>query len=83
MTVTSSSGFVSLLFLVRCFRLSALYVVSQGLAFIRLAYLVIYIRAIAVLFLFVSLLIGEPRKIERMPTNKSSAVGLILRTLRL
>lgn len=60
LVVTAPSPVVSVLYLVALFMVSALYIVVTGVPFVGLVYLVVYVGAVAVLFLFVILLLNVP-----------------------
>jgi NADH:ubiquinone oxidoreductase subunit 6 (subunit J) len=60
LVVTAASPVVSVLFMVALFMLSAVYMVLAGLPFAGLVYLVVYVGAVAVLFLFVVMLLNVP-----------------------
>lgn len=60
LVVTAASPVVSVLFIVGLFILSAIYIVLAGLPFAGLVYLVVYVGAVAVLFLFVVILLNVP-----------------------
>jgi NADH:ubiquinone oxidoreductase subunit 6 (subunit J) len=60
LVVTAASPVVSVLYVVALFMLSAVYMVLAGLPFVGLVYLVVYVGAVAVLFLFVVMLLNVP-----------------------
>jgi NADH-ubiquinone oxidoreductase chain 6 len=60
LVVTATSPVVSVLYVVALFLLSAGYMILAGLPFVGLVYLVVYVGAIAVLFLFVVMMLNVP-----------------------
>jgi NADH:ubiquinone oxidoreductase subunit 6 (subunit J) len=60
LVVTAASPVLSVLFVVALFLLSALYMVLAGLPFVGLLYLLVYVGAVAVLFLFVVMMLNVP-----------------------
>ena len=60
LVVTAASPVLSVLFVVALFLLSAIYMVLAGLPFAGLVYLVVYVGAVAVLFLFVVMMLNVP-----------------------
>nr|WRO39383.1 NADH dehydrogenase subunit 6 [Floccularia luteovirens] len=57
-SITSKNPVVSVIFLISTFVQAALYLILIGINFIGLSYIVIYVGAIAVLFLFVIMMIN-------------------------
>lgn len=60
LVVTASSPVVSVLWLVALFMVAAGYMIVGGVPFVGLVYLVVYVGAVAVLFLFVILMLNVP-----------------------
>ena len=58
LVITSSNPVVSVLFLVTVFALSASYLLTLGVSFVGLTYLIVYVGAVAVLFLFVVIMLN-------------------------
>jgi len=56
--ITSSNPVISVLFLVTVFALAACYLLTLGVSFVGLAYLIVYVGAVAVLFLFVVMMLN-------------------------
>lgn len=56
--ITARSPIVAVLFLISVFVLAASYLISMGVTFIGLTYLVVYVGAVAVLFLFVVMMLN-------------------------
>ena len=57
-TITSKNPVISILFLISVFFQAAIYLILTGVNFIGLAYIIIYVGAIAVLFLFVIMMLN-------------------------
>ena len=58
LVITSSNPVVSVLFLVTVFVLAACYLLTLGVSFVGLTYLIVYVGAVAVLFLFVIMILN-------------------------
>jgi len=58
LVITATSPVASVMYLIAVFMNSAAYLVLLGLGFVGLAYLIVYIGAVAVLFLFVVMLLS-------------------------
>ncbi len=58
LVITSSNPVISVLFLVTVFALAACYLLTLGVSFVGLAYLIVYVGAVAVLFLFVVMMLN-------------------------
>ena len=56
--ITSKNPVVSVLFLISTFVLAACYVIFIGINFIGISYIIVYVGAIAVLFLFIIMMIN-------------------------
>ena len=57
-SITASSSVVSVILLIAGFVFAALLLINLGLVFVGLSYIIIYVGAIAVLFLFVIMMIN-------------------------
>jgi NADH-ubiquinone oxidoreductase chain 6 len=57
-SITSKNPVISVLFLIQTFVLSAGYLILIGINFIGISYIIVYVGAIAVLFLFVIMMIN-------------------------
>lgn len=57
-TITSKNPVISVLFLIATFVLSACYLMFSGVNFIGISYIIIYVGAIAILFLFIIMMIN-------------------------
>lgn len=69
LVITSSNPVVSVLFLVTVFVLAACYLMTLGVSFVGLTYLIVYVGAVAVLFLFVIMMLN-------IRVSEIAAVGL-------
>jgi NADH-ubiquinone oxidoreductase chain 6 len=58
LVITSKNPVISVLFLISLFIHSSCYLIVLGIGFVGLAYLIIYVGAITVLFLFVIMMIN-------------------------
>lgn len=77
MVITSKSPVSSVLFLVSVFVNSACYLVILGVGFIGLSYLIVYVGAIAILFLFVIMMLNL-RLVELVEVGKDYTKNLPL-----
>jgi NADH-ubiquinone oxidoreductase chain 6 len=57
-SITSKNPVVSVLFLISTFVLAACYIIYIGINFIGISYIIVYVGAIAVLFLFIIMMIN-------------------------
>lgn len=57
-SITSKNPVVSVLFLISTFVFAACYLIVNGINFIALSYIIVYVGAIAILFLFVVMMIN-------------------------
>jgi NADH-ubiquinone oxidoreductase chain 6 len=57
-SITSKNPVVSVLFLITTFVFAACYLLVNGINFIALSYIIVYVGAIAILFLFVVMMIN-------------------------
>lgn len=58
LSITSKNPVVSVLFLISTFVLAACYLIINGINFIAISYIIVYVGAIAILFLFVVMMIN-------------------------
>src|SRR5690554_860087 len=77
--ITTKNPIISILYLVGLFAGVAVYLIFTGLNFIGLSYLVIYIGAISVLFLFILMLINI--RISELQNNNRNSLLLGLITI--
>ena len=84
LVITSSNPVVSVLFLVTVFVLVSCYLLTINISFVGLSYLIVYVGAVAVLFLFVVIILNI-RVSEINPVNlegpKNMPLGLFVGTL--
>ena len=77
-TIISKNPIVSFLFLIGLFSSVSLYLIWSGLYFIGLSYLLVYIGAISILFIFILMLINI-RVSELLTDNRNSvALGVLV-----
>ena len=56
--ITSKNPVISVIFLISVFINSALYLILSGISFIGISYIIVYVGAIAILFLFILMMIN-------------------------
>jgi NADH-ubiquinone oxidoreductase chain 6 len=56
--ITSKNPVISVIFLISVFVNSALYLILSGISFIGISYIIVYVGAIAILFLFILMMIN-------------------------
>jgi NADH-ubiquinone oxidoreductase chain 6 len=72
--ITSKNPVVSVLFLIGLFLSIAIYLIIIGLSFIGLSYLLVYIGAVSILFLFILMLIDI--RISELQTETNNGIFL-------
>ena len=72
--ITSKNPIISVLFLIGLFASISSYLIILGLSFIGLSYLIVYIGAVSILFLFILMLINI--RISELQSNTSNSVPL-------
>ena len=72
--IVSKNPIVSVLFLIGLFANISLYLIILGLSFIGLSYLIVYIGAVSILFLFILMLINI--RISELQSNTSNSIPL-------
>ena len=77
--VISKNPIVSVLFLIGLFLCVASYLLILGVSFIGISYLLVYVGAVSILFLFILMLINV--RISELVTDTSSSVPLALLTI--
>ena len=70
---------ISVLFLIGLFSGVASYLIMLGLSFIGLSYLIVYVGAVSILFLFILMLINI--RISELQNNTNNSVPLVIATL--
>lgn len=78
-TITSKNPIVSILFLIGLFFFISLYLIYIGLGFIGLSYLLVYIGAISILFLFILMLINI--RTSELLTDNYNSIPLAIITI--
>ena len=84
LVITSGNPVVSVLFLVTVFVFAACYLLTLGVSFVGLTYLIVYVGAVAVLFLFVVMMLNiRVSEIVAVGTEhtKSIPLGIFVGTL--
>ena len=72
--IISKNPIISVLFLIGLFLSIACYLITLGLAFIGLSYLLVYVGAVSILFLFILMLINV--RISELLSNTSNSIPL-------
>ena len=72
--IISKNPVISILFLIGLFGGISCYLIILGLSFIGLTYLIVYIGAISILFLFIVMLINV--RISELQSNTSNSIPL-------
>jgi NADH-ubiquinone oxidoreductase chain 6 len=78
LVIISKNPIISVLYLIGLFASISSYLILIGLSFVGLSYLIVYIGAISILFLFILMLINI--RISELHSNKSNSIplGIIL-----
>src|SRR6516162_7238824 len=79
--IITKNPIISVLFLIGLFSGIASYLIILGLSFIGLSYLIVYIGAVSILFLFILMLINV--RISEIQNNTSNSIPLVFLTLLL
>jgi NADH-ubiquinone oxidoreductase chain 6 len=77
-TIVSKNPIVSVLFLICLFLNISCYLMALGLNFLGLSYLLVYVGAVSILFLFILMLINVRVSELLSDTNKSIPLGILL-----
>ena len=72
--IISVNPIVSVLFLIGLFLSIAIYLIILGISFIALSYLLVYVGAVSILFLFILMLINV--RISELLSETSNSIGL-------
>jgi NADH-ubiquinone oxidoreductase chain 6 len=80
LVITSNNPVISVLFLISVFLNVAGYLVLLGVAYLGLVYIIVYVGAIAILFIFVVMMLNI-RMVELLDTGKEYTKSLPLGTL--
>lgn len=78
LTIISKNPIVSVLFLIALFFSLASYLIVSGISFIGLSYLLVYVGAVSILFLFILMLINV--RISELLSDTSNITPLVLLT---
>ncbi len=76
LVIVSKNPIVSVLFLIGLFANISCYLIMLGLSFIGLSYLIVYIGAVSILFLFILMLINI--RISELQSDTSNSIPLAL-----
>src|SRR5271155_5837979 len=76
LVITSKNPIVSVLFLIALFLSISSYLIIIGINFIGLSYLLVYVGAVSILFLFILMLINV--RISELLSNTSNSIPLAL-----
>lgn len=74
--IISKNPIVSVLFLIGLFLSIALYLLSIGIGFIGLAYLLVYVGAVSILFLFILMLINV--RVSELFSDSKNSIPLVI-----
>jgi NADH-ubiquinone oxidoreductase chain 6 len=78
LVITTKNPVVSVLFLIGLFLSISCYLITLGLNFIGLSYLLVYVGAVSILFLFILMLINV--RISELLSNTSNSIPLVIIT---
>src|ERR1700735_3672933 len=76
--IISRNPIISVLFLISLFLFIAIYLIIIGLTFVGLSYLLVYIGAVSILFLFILMLIDIRVSELQTDTNNSIFLGMLI-----
>lgn len=76
LTILSKNPIVSILFLIALFASISSYLIIVGLSFIGLSYLIVYIGAVSILFLFILMLINV--RTSELQSNTTNSIVLAI-----
>lgn len=79
--IVSKNPIVSVLYLIGLFLNIAIYLMLQGLNFLGLAYLLVYVGAVSILFLFILMLINVRISEIVSSTSNSIPLGILIGTI--
>lgn len=74
LVIINKNPIVSVLFLISLFLSVASYIITLGISFIGLSYLLVYVGAVSILFIFILMLINV--RISELFTNTSNSIPL-------
>src|ERR1700712_2197224 len=78
LVIISKNPIVSILFLIALFLLVSVYLILIGINFIGISYLLVYIGAVSILFLFILMLIDIRISELHVKTNNNVVLGVVL-----
>ena len=76
LVITSKNPIVSVLFLIALFLSISSYLIILGISFIGLSYLLVYVGAVSILFLFILMLINV--RVSELLSNTSNSIPLAI-----
>ena len=74
--IISKNPVISVLFLIGLFLSIAIYLITLGLSFIGLSYLLVYVGAVSILFLFILMLINV--RVSELSSETSNSIPLAI-----
>jgi NADH-ubiquinone oxidoreductase chain 6 len=74
LVIISKNPIISVIFLIALFLSISLYLILSGLIFIGLSYLIVYIGAVSILFLFILMLINV--RLSELQSNPNNSIPL-------
>jgi NADH-ubiquinone oxidoreductase chain 6 len=74
LVIVSKNPIISIIFLIGLFLSISLYLILSGLIFIGLSYLIVYIGAVSILFLFILMLINI--RLSELQSNPNNSIPL-------
>jgi NADH-ubiquinone oxidoreductase chain 6 len=78
LVIISRNPVISVLYLIGLFLFIAIYLILIGLSFIGISYLLVYIGAVSILFLFILMLIDVRVSELQTETNNSIFLGILI-----
>jgi NADH-ubiquinone oxidoreductase chain 6 len=76
LVITTKNPIISVLFLIGLFSGVSCYLIILGMSFVGLSYLIVYIGAVSILFLFILMLINI--RISELQNNTSNSIPLAI-----
>jgi NADH-ubiquinone oxidoreductase chain 6 len=78
LTIISKNPIVSVLFLIFLFSSVSIYLISMGMYFIGISYLLVYVGAVSILFIFILMLVNIRISELLSPTGNSIPLAVII-----
>lgn len=76
LVITSKNPVVSVLFLIGLFMTIALHLILLGISYVGLSYILVYVGAVSILFLFILMLINV--RVSELVTDSTNSIPLVL-----